>query len=374
MITGGAAMKQGKKRAILHFASYYAPYRGNFISSLARLAAFFACDGIETVYVFPAEAKELAWAQEMLQNGEAVYFLADSPGKSVKLLRDTIERHNVVAVHTHFSETRYNLLIKRALYGKKIKWIRHVHSAYRYAGALKEPLKRFAEPCDCVITCNDKIAEDMALHGYSRQMLCPVYNGVDFTRLDTYETLTHAQLGITADTQLVMMFGYNTQIKGVDLAVEAVKCLRETCDICLMLVAASNIERVKADIAAQCGGNLPPWILLLPPRDDIASYYHAADIFLSASRTESFCYALLEAQYCECYAVASKIPGHMRVASMFESEDAAALANALAGAINMNADEREAVLQQQKKAVMEQHSVDRWARQVRQVYRDKLGI
>lgn len=118
----------------------------------------------------------------------------------------------------------------------------------------------------------------MALHGYSRQMLCPIYNGVDFTRLDTYETLTHAQLGIAADTQLVMMFGYNTQIKGVDLAVEAVKCLRETCDICLMLVAASNIERVKADIAAQCGGNLPPWILLLPPRDDIASYYHAADI------------------------------------------------------------------------------------------------
>ena len=47
----------------------------------------------------------------------------------------------------------------------------------------------------------------------------------------------------------------------------------------------------------------------LDPIEDIATYYHKADMFLTSSREEGFCYSVVEAAYCKTIVVSSSISG-----------------------------------------------------------------
>ena len=362
-----------ERKAVLQFAAFSAPYGGNFICSLRRLEELFAEAGIRTIYVFPVAARGLSWAEEMQHDGAEVFFLEERPAAAASRLRSIFVQYGVMAIHTHFSETKYNLILKRAIHGKQIAWVRHVHSAYQYAGFWKEPLKRFAEPCGQIIACSSQIAEDMAAHGYAWERISCVYNGIDFSRLERYEPLDSRQLGIPEHAKRILMFGYDVTIKGIDIALTAIAHLREKRQVVLLLVAGQNLACVRADIDSRLGG-VPEWVVFLPPREDVATYYHTADVFLSASRTEGFCYALLEAQYCETYVAASRIPGHVPVASMFECGNAEALAGCLEEAFCLEAEEKSKIIQRQKENMIKCYSAEAWAQQVREVYRQKLGI
>ncbi|MDO4573515.1 MAG: glycosyltransferase, partial [Clostridia bacterium] len=81
-------------------------------------------------------------------------------------------------------------------------------------------------------------------------------------------------------------------------------------------------------------GCLPERIRLLPPTEDVFFYHAASDILLSASRSETFSYALAEALYMERPAVLSDIPGTAwaagyESATVFPSGDDRACAEAL---------------------------------------------
>lgn len=79
-------------------------------------------------------------------------------------------------------------------------------------------------------------------------------------------------------------------------------------NIYLAVCTASNTQTIAEQIRAQFG-EFPEWLKLLPPRQDIASYYRAADIYIQASRSEGFCYAIVEAAYCGKTVVASDCLG-----------------------------------------------------------------
>ncbi len=144
-----------------------------------------------------------------------------------------------------------------------------------------------------------------------------------------------ASLGLPERAKLALMFGYDYEGKGVDFAVEAVRLLRERegFPVTLTIAVSSRLEEVRMRICAQlCMPGIPDWILLLPPREDVSSYYHMADVFLSPSRQEGFCYALIEAAYSRTPVLASAIDAQKDLAlpqsSFFPPKDAAALASA----------------------------------------------
>jgi glycosyltransferase involved in cell wall biosynthesis len=202
-------------------------------------------------------------------------------------------------------------------------------------------------------------------------------NAIAFERLDAFDTGARASLGLPGGAKLALMFGYDYEGKGVDLAVEAVRLLREHVGspVFLGIVLSSRTEEVRSRIRAQLGvDHLPDWIRLLPPREDVATYYHMADVFLSPSRQEGFCYALVEAAYCLTPVLASEIDAQKDLTlpqdSFFPPLDAGALSQAL-GRVLARPDSpagREQLIRA-KERVVASYSLARWAERVAEVYR-----
>lgn len=76
--------------------------------------------------------------------------------------------------------------------------------------------------------------------------------------------------------------------KGVDIAYKAINNLiNEGYQINLYIVCSINEDTCKDKLKKTAGTKtLPNWVCFLPPRQDIATYYRAIDIFTSPSREE----------------------------------------------------------------------------------------
>src|SRR5437879_9500126 len=86
------------------------------------------------------------------------------------------------------------------------------------------------------------------------------------------------------------------------------KLVKQGQDISLLLSLSINREVIESKIRERFE-QVPQWLTILDPRDDIASYYKLSDYFISASREEGFCNALVEAAYCGRPIITSDIPG-----------------------------------------------------------------
>jgi len=161
-------------------------------------------------------------------------------------------------------------------------------------------------------------------------------NGVDFSRatasLETSQQL-RSRLNVADNQILILLFGWSPYIKGVDIAAHAIARLQEKGFLlCIVCGREMTEEKMKAWLLEHdCRLNA---LRLLPPSADVFSYHHAADIMLSASRTETFSYTLAEALYAKTPCVISDIPGTSWAASYdtvcsFSSGDDTACAETL---------------------------------------------
>ncbi|MFA7637495.1 MAG: glycosyltransferase family 4 protein [Monoglobales bacterium] len=359
---------------IMHFADYKAPYEGNFILSLKALEEKIKSENMNMIYVFTKGAKSQKWAQELVNQKKTVYFLGDSFIKNITAFARIIRRHNIKLIHTHFSIFKYDLTLKIArILSKKTVYVRHMHMLYKNKkNPLAEKLKRFVANADIEISCNKSVYQAMRDEGFNPANMITVTNAVDFSRIDSFENIDRKTFGIPENSKVVLMFGYNYPVKGVDLAVRAVNTLNEKGrDTTLLIVAASGAEQVKECIINDFG-KIEGHIKFLPPRNDIASYYKMADVFLSASRSEGLSYALIEAKYCGVLTVASDIPGNVRESDelMFESENVSSLVDKLEYAFDIGDDYKSNILSRQKDFAIREFGLDRWIDDIIKIYSD----
>ena len=114
-------------------------------------------------------------------------------------------------------------------------------------------------------------------------------------------------------------------------------------------------------------GDMPSWVQLLPPREDVASYYHAVDIFLSASRTEAFSYCLVEAAYCTPMIISSDIPGprELQIEGMqlFPMDDVSALCDTLLAQLSLTEEEKNSIRERRKNIIL-CYNLNDWCLQI----------
>jgi len=360
----------------MHFADYSAPYEGNFISALKALEAKLKYKDIHMIYVFTKTAKGRNWAKELLNQKTTVYFLEDGFVNNIILFAKIIRKHHIQLIHTHFSLFKFDLMLRIArLLSKKTVYVRHMHMFYKNkANPVLERIKRFVSNADVEITCSEAVYRAMQYAGFQIDNMINVTNAVDFSRLDHYEKMDKQAFGIPNHSKTVLMFGYDYFVKGVDLAVKAVKYLNDKGQsIVLLIVAAHNMDYIRGKIMKDFG-DVSEFVKFLPPRNDIASYYKLADIFLSASRSEGFSYALVEAKYCGVLTVTSNIPGPVMTDSefIFESENYLDLAEKLECALHISEDERNNIIRRQQKFVVEEFNIDRWSDEIIKIYLEVL--
>ena len=195
-----------------------------------------------------------------------------------------------------------------------------------------------------------------------------VNNAINFKRLDNYDKVEFCQ-GIS-----VMMYGADFERKGVDIAYKAINDLvNEEYQINLYIVCSINEDTCKNKLKKVAGTKvLPNWVRFLPPRQDIATYYCAMDIFASPSREEGFTYAIPEAAYCGCNVIATKIGGqsyHEKIPGVIfiPAEDSEALSNAIISVVKKGKNR-----EQVQDFLVKEYGLKKWANDVTEIYLEKL--
>ena len=120
-------------------------------------------------------------------------------------------------------------------------------------------------------------------------------------------------------------------------------------------------------------GEVPEWVKILPPREDVASYYRAADLFISPSRAEGMTYSVIECAYCKCPMIVSDIcgQGHARAipgAKIVENENTEMLREAIIESITVG----NSSLEEAADYVKENYSLDIWCNKMLSLFNDLL--
>lgn len=340
-----SSMKTNRSQTpVLLLCDYRAPYGGNFIASLRCLDDALRLRGMRAVWAFPAESASRDWCARLIAEGRDVSFLPDHGTLSqCRALMRLIRQYDASILHAHFGLFKPAKLA--ALLDRRLKLILHIHSDFsagRAPTARQRLFRKLNRTAERLIGSGRitriTVSETAAFDGEA----IPVHNALVAERFATKAldgAATRKLFDIPPDAKLALVFGWSPFVKGVDVAVNAVGNLIANGHgdrmLGVVLGRAYTKEKMQSFIAEHTPySGSEPWLRLLPPDEDVFRYHKAADVFVSASRSETFSYALLEAMSVGRACVISDIMGTAWAQAYptvftFATENAAALADAL---------------------------------------------
>jgi glycosyltransferase involved in cell wall biosynthesis len=322
--------------AVVEVCHYWGPYPGNFIPSLvATNIAVAERLGLEHHCLFPAAMQSRPWVQLLQDAGVRHSFITPSHRVGVVAqIGRVAESTNAVLLRSHFS--RWDIESGLAARRRKAVSVWHMHSG-RFGRApsvrsrVKDAIKvrALGGLCDRVFAVSDDLHRLAAARGFPERKISTVLNGIDVSRFDDLPSRGEARtaLGLGSGAPIALGFAWSPHTKGTDVLVEAARALGEAGKLSVVLVCDPSLED-------RFGGSDVPWLRVIPPRDDVATIYAAADIFVSSSRDEGFPYSIGEAMASRLPVISSDIEGPATYFAAegvvtFPSEDTTALAAAL---------------------------------------------
>lgn len=364
-------------KTILLISDYAACYRGNFILSIEAIDTYLSThddcmdESARVVYLFPDVAKDQPWATSFQQE-HTTYFIPRSffakhfTYSDMRVLHHIIVAEKVNLIHTHFVFYNYALCLAHYTFARHIPIIGHFHNQFRIPATRSAFLKRFVveHTYAQILGVSPSVADGVRKYTRCRKVDF-VMNAIAFERLDHYSTLN---LRDQETQKVVLMAGWPATVKGVDVAVKAIYQLRaeQQTDFKLCIMQSGDFAQTEKCIRDAIG-DMPSWVQLLPPREDVATYYHAVDIFLSASRTEAFSYCLVEAAYCTPMIISSDIPGPRELQiegmQMFPMDDVAALVEVISSQLSLS-DEQKRMIREKRKNIITCYNLNDWCLQI----------
>lgn len=353
---------------VLLICGYAAPYKGNFILSLEYLEDTYK-DG-KMVYMFPENAKNVAWMADFQENHRVYFMPMGFFGKKVnrkilKELKNILLIEDIKIIHTHFLMYNYSLFVAKHTFAKSIRMIAHIHNQFAIPSTKSAPIKKFVmeHSYDTIVGVSKSVADGLN-RSIKHKNITYIDNAICFSRLDSQEKIS---LRDNDNQKVILMAGWPALVKGVDIAAQAILELRnDGCDIKLCIMQSGDFEQTQHCVT-EAIGSYPDWVEILPPREDVATYYNAADIFLSASRTEAFSYCLVEAAYCTPMLITSDIPGpsDLKIDGMekFVSEDVEDLAHKMKELLVISMD-----VEERKYNVIRLYELRHWAEAIAELY------
>ena len=358
---------------VMFLCDYQAPYGGNFIPSLMALDIALEQRSVQTVYAFPKQAGQRQWFRELEKRGKTLEVFTKEQSKVglIKSIQKLIDKHDITVLYTHFismpTVTALSFLRPR------ITTVAHIHSDFS-AGRTTWKLKAYRCLFYRILAKNIHfISVSEAFEEYNPKRIKWIPNALAVERISCEHIdakLVREGSGVAEDELLVEIFAWSPFVKGLDIAVNAVKMINETENftVKLAIVCGRQMvpEKMREWVAAHtCCTGEEAYLIFLTPTEDVYSYHQAADILLSASRSEGFSYAILEMLSLGKRCVISNIPGvtwakEFESVTAFESENYEACAEAICKAI------REIPKQNVKVSdeVLDKYSIAKWTEAV----------
>lgn len=387
--------------AVVLLCDYAAPYAGNFIPSLTALCDALQNKGVSSVLVLPREAEAFGWCALLRAEGRDVRFL---PGSGffpdLRMLGGVLREKKNAILHVHFGF--FPLARALCLLHPRIRLVLHYHSDFS-AGRKPTRIQRVKRALNDLldVLIGEKRITRISVSEFSgvRKDGCvSIHNALAVQNRFCVDPKTGAyfrsddvtsqggaclreSLRIKGDETLVMLFCWSPYVKGADVAARAMKRLHDAGETRFLLALVSGVTCNEDQLRAFLQKNTPltgdePYLRYLPPTENVFSYYAAANIFLSASRSETFSYALSEALYAGCACVSSDIDGvqwarrYLAPDGFYPVEDDEALAAALQKAERRAADvEREKRVADTRSRILNEYAIRDWVGAILGVYK-----
>jgi len=362
---------------ILHLIDFCAPYRGNLLESLNYLDTCLKSEGSESVYLFPKISKELDWAKEMQKSGRKLYFIDPSffskkiKLKNIRFLTRILKENKISVIHTNFAVYNYTLFITKKFVYRSIKIIGQFQNHYILPDNIIKRFKVFvtSHTYDKIIGVSESVVESILDTSIPGNKVTCIFNSLAPSRLNISENV---QLRSRTGQKVILMFGWPYYRKGVDIAIDAIMQMNsDGSDLMLAISLAGGKNIIENEIKKKLG-TIPDWIKILDPREDIATYYHASDLFISPSREEGYTFAVLEAAYCGCMIAVSSIGGNPKdipYTEIFESENSGKMKDCIMRILNWDELEINKIRKVQREYVLMHYSIKDWADSILNIYK-----
>ena len=363
-------------KTVVQLCDYSPMYGGNFIPSLAALQRDLARRSCRCVFIFPLSAQSRGWTRLLSERGGTLYFTDFNAGKVefIRAVHTILKNERADILHSHFTSILSVEIISWLSPG--VKTFIHVHSDFSGGKkTLTEQVKEIVYYRLVVHNIRFLCVSDAFARRYPARCVY-VPNALADERLVCEQVGGEAirnTVGARDTDILCELLGWTPWRKGVDVAAEAIRRLNERGNerylLCIVEGGEMTEEKLRAYIAENtaCSGQ-EEYFVFLPPREDIFSLHEAADILVSASRSEGFPYAILEMLSIGGKVVMSDIPGtrwakEYAATVNFASGDAERCAEAIETARAMPVDSEATA-----KAVRDAYSIDKWTAAVIEQY------
>ena len=376
------------KRTIIHAASFASAYGGNFIASLRALDSVLQKQGWTFILALPSAAAERDWCAKLIAQGYNVRFLPDcgSIWQFTLALSSIAFSSEATIIHTHFSQydvaawaTKWILRLKC----RHLHVIWHAHSDFPVQMTLLRRVRnilkyRIMGHSVRMIAVSEHLREQMIKAGFRPKGIRTVQNGIALDRavaLTRSRAQVFEEYSLSKHNRLLLLFGWEPTVKGVDIAIDACKILIDLgLEVVLGIVGTSTL---KDFVSSRTANAIPAWLRILPPIEDVASYYQIASVFVSASRCEGFPYSIGEAMVNRLPVVLSDLPGvtwarETPGALFFPSGDCVAMAAAIREVLGWSAEERVKRAVANENLVRSQFAVSTWAERISHLYLETM--
>src|SRR5512146_844961 len=295
-------MQPSTAPAVLHVADYGGTYSGNFIASLRALAGPCRSMGFRVALAFSRCAEDRPWLDRLRRDGFPVHLL---PGRTnvwhrSRAIADIAARERALVIHSHYATYDVPAALAARSRRRRLPVVWHAHTELpkrRPLGAVaKDAIKlRVVGRTVRLAAVSPAIVEEAIRHGFPAGRVAYIPNGsalAHATATDAGRAATRRALELPDDANVVLAFGWDPEVKGIDVALDAMAALPPAANLVLVVVGGSAL---RSHVDERHRGVRPGWLRIVPPREHVADLHAAADLFLSSSRTEGFSYALGEA-------------------------------------------------------------------------------
>ena len=368
---------------ILIMADYRTPKSGNFIASLLELANFLKKENSTAIFVFPSKNGSNggdSWTEWLRNEGYRVILLDDNDENLFEVFDNIVQKNHIDIIHSHFGY-KHKFLIKNYQKFGNVKLIFHDHMDFSPTTSFfKQIIKiqiysiMYRAKGIGIISVMKKKQKAYWLNNhfnwYVPNGLSLMRNTVAFkTREDVRQ-----ELGIKSEEKLCLFMGWNYYGKGLDIAARAVaQCRSKNQKIVLGVIGLGKeppagviefLEKVNIDARDS-------WIRYFESVEDIFSLHRAADVYISASRSDAFSYGLLESISQNVPVVISDIEGtswarEYNKCIQFQLEDFEECSKAILKLVSSRFSESN------YKAIVEEFSIDKWCTRMFEIYREML--
>lgn len=351
---------------ILQICAYAAEYGGNFISSLLALDTRLLSQNIRTIYLFPENAKDKPWCQELAKT-RTVYFASNNrfSYKTYIQIKRTMLHADII--HSHFE--LYDCLTALALKKhQKLFW--HLHDSFdENIDILHRIINKiqyaYLSKHVTLLSPSSYYAKYVENLGFNKKNIHVIPNCIDTNRLKSNSFLQPQKVDF-------LTFGGFYKTKGLDILLNSCRILKQrgfTFKLGIIGYPATwdYIKENYSDITEH--------LLQLQPSENVYNFYAATKFYISASRREAFPYTLLEALYLKKPSIISDIPGTQwakkwNAVKFFETENYNALADLMAESLSNSEFFDTKAMETASKDIAEKYSVNYWTAQIEREYKN----